>query len=241
MSFLARMRAWRSVLPRFVSTPFAIALMMAAASLGAFALRPEQKAADERPEVSLESMVPRQFGDWREDDVLRMRVVNPQAQEALDRLYSEVLSRVYVDAHGYRVMLSLAYGSNQRGDLQAHKPELCYPAQGFVLHGNEPDVLRTTHGSLPIRRILAKLGARDEPLLYWYAVGDTAVGGRLQKRLVDLRFGLTGRIPDGMLFRVSSIDADAARAWRAQDRFVNQLLDAVTPESRQRLSGLGTI
>jgi len=62
----------------------------------------------------------------------------------------------------------------------------------------------------------------------------------LQKRLVDLKFGLTGRIPDGLIFRVSSIDSNDARAFALQDQFVNQLLEAVSPEARARLSGLGT-
>jgi EpsI family protein len=74
---------------------------------------------------------------------------------------------------------------------------------------------------------------------YWFTVGDKAVQGRLQKRLVDLRYGLTGQIPDGMLFRVSSIDSDQARANQLQDEFINQLLQAVSPADRKRLSGLG--
>jgi hypothetical protein len=43
-----------------------------------------------------------------------------------------------------------------------------------------------------------------------------------------------------MVFRVSSIDADPARAYRVQEQFVNQLLDAVSPAARKRLSGLGS-
>ena len=27
----------------------------------------------------------------------------------------------------------MAYGDDQRGGLQAHRPEVCYPAQGFKL------------------------------------------------------------------------------------------------------------
>lgn len=50
-----------------------------------------------------------------------MQVVNPQTQELLDKLYSQILTRTYVNAKGYRIMLSLAYGSDQRGALQAHK------------------------------------------------------------------------------------------------------------------------
>ena len=39
-------------------------------------------------------------------------------------------------------------------------------------------------------------------------VGEKAVQGKVQKRLVELSYTLTGRIPDGLLFRVSSIDPD---------------------------------
>jgi EpsI family protein len=199
--------------------------------------RPSAKQSDERG-VSLAATIPRQFGEWREEPQRQVQVVNPQTQALLDKLYSEVLSRVYADAKGYRIMLSLAYGSDQRGELQAHKPEVCYPAQGFVLHRSEPAVLATDYGEIPMRRLFATLGQRQEPITYWFTVGDRAVGGRLQKRLVELSFGLSGRIPDGMLFRVSSVDGDAARAYREQDRFIRQLLGAVSPAERKRLSGL---
>jgi hypothetical protein len=70
-------------------------------------------------------------------------------------------------------------------------------------------------------------------------MGDKAVQSKLERRLVQLSYGLTGRIPDGLLFRISSIDADQARANRYHDQFVNQLLEAIPPGDRVRLSGLG--
>ena len=215
-----------------------IAGLMFAASVGAILARPTTKVADLEA-ISLERMVPKHFGEWREEPQRIVQVVNPQTQELLDKLYSEVLSRVYVNASGYRVMLSLAYGSDQRGALQAHKPEVCYPAQGFALHKNEPVELATKFGAIPARRLLTSLRSRHEPVTYWFTVGDKAVEGKLQKRLVELRFGLTGRIPDGMLFRVSSIDTDSARAFAMQEQFVQQLLEGVSPSERKRLSGLG--
>ena len=136
-------------------------------------------------------------------------------------------------------MLSIAYGSDQRGGLQAHKPEVCYPAQGFLLRKNVAGTLATAAGEIPVRRLYTTLGNRHEPVTYWFTIGDRAVEGKLQKRLVELSFGLTGRIPDGMLFRVSSIDPDEARAYRMQDDFVRQLLDSVPPPARKRLAGLG--
>ena len=220
-------------------TAFLLAALMFTASIGAMVARPGTKVSDERPAISLQSMIPKQFGDWREAPQNYVQVVNPQTQELLDKLYSEILARVYVNSSGYRMMLSLAYGSDQRGSLQAHKPEVCYPAQGFVVQKNEAGRLATPFGDIPVRRLFTTMGARQEPLTYWFTVGDKAVQGTIQKRLVELIFGLTGRIPDGMLFRVSSIDPDPARAYQLQEQFINQLLEAVSSGGRKRLSGLG--
>lgn len=200
------------------------------------------KTADLGPPVSLETMIPRQFGDWREDTRQSVQVINPQTQELLDKLYSQILTRAYVNENGYRIMLSLVYGTDVRGrsSLQAHKPEVCYSAQGFNVQRNETAMLSTAFGdSIPVRRLFATMGAREEPLTYWFTVGDTTVQGKFEKRLVDLRYGLTGRIPDGLLFRISSIDGNPARAHELQDHFINQLLQAVTPADRARLTGLG--
>lgn len=211
------------------------ALMFAAAA-GAIVARPTIKAAAD--DISLALIVPKQFGVWREVPIA-VQMVNPQTQELLDKLYSEILTRTYVNPAGYRIMLSLAYGSDQRGSLQAHKPEVCYPAQGFTVHRNEATVLKTAHGEIPARRLYTTLGQRHEPVTYWFTVGDKASPSQWEKRLVEMRFALTGRIPDGMLFRVSSIDIDGKRAQAMQDEFIRELVESVSPTARKRLSGLG--
>ena len=196
-------------------TAFLLAALMCAASLGAVLARPDTKAADVGPAVVLEQMVPEYFGDWREEKLSLARVVNPQTKELLDKLYSQILTRSYVNPNGYRIMLSLAYGSDQRGALQAHKPEVCYPAQGFTLRANEAGTLATAFGGILVRRLDTYMGPRQEPVTYWFTMGDQAVGGQaatFYKRIVEIRYGLTGQIPDGLLFRVSSIDADPAGA-----------------------------
>jgi EpsI family protein len=219
-----------------------IACLMCAASLGAVAMRPGAKVADTGPAIVLEQMVPEQFGDWREHKLSVAQLVNPETKQLLDKLYSQILTRTYVNAAGYKIMLSLAYGSDQRGDLQAHKPEICYPAQGFTLKSNAEGLLSTPFGGIPVRRLDTFLGSRQEPVTYWFTVGDKAVGGAaagLHKRMVQLRYGLTGQIPDGLLFRVSSIDADSSDAYRVHEQFVNQMLEAIPAADRRRLSGLG--
>src|SRR3954463_10801488 len=220
-------------------TAIVISALMIMASIGAVVARPTIKAADEEPPISLEQMIPKSFGDWQEEPQRFAQVVNPQTQELLDKLYSQILSRVYVNKDGYKIMLSLAYGTNQRGSLQAHKPEVCYPAQGFTIDKEVSGQFASPFGAVPVKRLSSHLGVRYEPVTYWFTVGDQAIQSGTQKRLVELRFGLTGRIPDGLLYRVSSIDRDEARAYKLQDQFTTQLLEAVTPADRRRLSGLG--
>lgn len=214
---------------------------MCTASVGAILVKPGTKAADRGPAIDLETMVPRRFGGWREESRPVAQVINPQTRELLDKLYSQILSRTYVNAEGYRIMLSIAYGNDQRGDLQAHKPEVCYPAQGFTLQSMTAALLATEFGSIPATRLFTTMGQRKEPVTYWFTVGDSAVQSAIQKRIVEFRYGLTGQIPDGMLFRVSSIDGDQARAFQFQDQFVTELLGAVAPADRIRLSGLSKL
>jgi EpsI family protein len=215
-----------------------LACLMVGAALAGIAAKPEPKAMGIGPKYLLEDAVPRQFGEWRELPQDGAQVVNPQTKQLLDKLYSQLLTRTYVNASGYRIMLSLAYGDDQRGDLQAHKPEVCYPAQGFTLHSNVESQVDTPFGSIAARRLNTSLGQRKEPVSYWFTVGDTAISSKLEQRMIEIRLGLTGQIPDGLLFRVSSIDDTPGRAYQAHDAFVNDLLKAVSQANRERLSGL---
>ncbi|MDP2822674.1 MAG: EpsI family protein, partial [Sulfuritalea sp.] len=238
----ARIRAFRLGLGFPVKpVAFVLAAVMCTTSIGAIVAKPGNKAGQQGPVVQLEAMVPKQFVGWREDPQAVSRVVNPQTKELLDKLYKQILTRTYVNAEGYRIMLTIAYGDDQRGDLQAHKPEVCYPAQGFTLQSLTSAVLTTQYGSIPATRLLATMGPRNEPVTYWFTVGDSAIQSALQKRIVEFRYGLTGQIPDGMLFRVSSIDGNQARAYGYQEQFVAQLLESVSPTDRIRLSGLSKL
>ena len=186
----------------------------------------------------LDDLMPRQFGEWKELPSANKMIVNPQTKELLDKLYSQLLTRSYVNSRGYVIMLSLAYGNDQRGTLQAHKPEVCFPAQGFTLHSNEQTVLRTRFGDIESRRLVTNLGRRWEPVTYWFTMGGESVQSRWKRRWVEVRLGLTGQVPDGLLFRVSSIDDKSQHAFDEQQRFVSELLDAIGPQARTRLAGL---
>jgi EpsI family protein len=215
-----------------------MATLMTVVSAGVVAVRPGTKAANVGPKFLLESVVPKKFGDWTLVPEVGNQVVNPQTKEILDKLYSQVLARTYVNGAGERVMLSIAYGDDQRGDLAAHKPEVCYPAQGFQLLANVAADITTPFGLIPGRRLNTTLGPRKELVTYWFAVGASAVTSKFQQRMIEVKMGMTGQIPDGLLFRVSSIDDLPSRAFGIQDKFVAALLSSVAPADRPRLSGL---
>ncbi len=215
-----------------------LGLMLAASGM-AVALKPTKKIADQGPKVDLEAIIPKGFGEWRQEIASTAQVVDPQQKEMLDKIYNQTLSRTYVNAQGYRVMLSVAYGGDQSDSMQVHKPEVCYPAQGFTLHQKSVDTLSLAGGSIPIARVSTTLGSRYEPVTYWVTVGDSVVkSSGIQKKLVEMSYGLSGNIPDGMLVRISSLDKDIQSAYQAHDRFIRQILEAVPPDAKKRLVGI---
>jgi EpsI family protein len=214
-----------------------LTVLMCGASLAGYAGRPQIKATDRGSSLSLDASVPKGFGEWLELPDQNTQVVNPQQREVINVLYSQVLSRTYVNKAGYRIMLSLAYGDDQRGGLAAHRPEVCYPAQGFKLDQVEDGSLATSLGNIEVRRMRTALGERTEPVTYWLTVGDQIVKSKFEKRVAEFKLALTGQIPDGLLFRVSSIDRDPSRAFAMQQKFVAEMMDAVPAKVRKRLGG----
>lgn len=211
-------------------------LMLASAVVG-YAARPTVKIADQKAAVQLDQMIPEAFGSWRELKQSVSMIVNPQEQQMLNELYSQTLSKTYINEDGYRIMLSIAYGGDQSRDLQVHRPEVCYAAQGFQVSGAEKVALQVGGGQLPVMRLTARLGARNEPLTYWVRIGDKVVRGNLEQGFARLSYGMQGQIADGLLFRVSSIDKEPTQAYRYQEKFVNDLMLAVAASSRPALWG----
>ena len=61
-----------------------VALLMFAASIGAVVARPTVKVAEKEP-ISLENIVPREFGAWRIEPQRYAQVVNPQTKECFEQ------------------------------------------------------------------------------------------------------------------------------------------------------------
>lgn len=217
-------------------------LMIGLAMLGAFglsyALTPQTKIADQGPKLDLETLVPKQFGIWKLDETLIPLQVNPELQAALDKVYNQTLSRTYVSLTGERVMLSIAYGADQGDNLQIHLPEGCYKGQGFAVGDKTESAMQTLFGQIPVSKLVASMGRRNEPITYWVVVGGEVARNNWEMKKAKLKHALKGEIADGILVRVSSITPDTERGYDLQRAFSEAMLKAMTPEQRARMIGV---
>lgn len=212
---------------------------MAGSAYSAVLLTP--KVTVQTTHVGLEQMIPKQFGDWRTLDAQGQGVVSADLQAELDKYYSELLSRTYVNSRGDRIMLSLAYGADQSKSLQVHKPEICYAAQGFKILSHQSGVVSAAGTAIPATRLDTQMGTRREPITYWIRFGDEVVSNWYEQNRARILTGLRGHIPDGILVRVSNIDGDVSRSYGVHDQFLKDLLSSVGPEGRHMLVGEKTV
>ncbi len=212
--------------------------MLVAAGL-AVALTPRLKLADQGQTIRLEAMIPKQFGEWELEETMASLIVSPDVQALLDSIYSQTLTRNYVNDKGERIMLSIAYGNDQSYSTQVHRPEMCYPAQGFEIKSMSKGSIDFSGAKLPVMKLVATQGLRIEPITYWVMIGGSAVRGNMEQHFARLRYGLTGKIPYGLVVRVSTISANESQSYRTQEQFVRDMLGAVPKQYRKVLTGSG--
>lgn len=218
-------------------------LILAGACVGAaglaFQLKPHRHLRVAK-DVKLASIVPLTFGGWSAADAEDGGVLKPETEGTLAaRLYSEIIAREYRNAAtGEQVMMLIAYGDTQSDLLQLHRPEVCYPAVGFDLISAATANLMVTPGAdLPVRRVVARKLDREESIVYWARLGEYLPTTSAEQRKVRLLTAMQGYIPDGGLFRFSTITADPATSFVLLDRFLKEFMLAVAPSQRAALVG----
>jgi EpsI family protein len=194
--------------------------------------------------LDLEKAVPRQFGAWTLVPNIQPitpadpeGVIDPDAKNG--QIYSQEVSRGYVDRSGNIVMLLVAYGPVQNYRLKAHRPEMCYTAAGFRISGKHGEKLAYSKGQQPLKltRLVAEREARFEPISYWMRVGNDIATGVVDRQIIRLKYGLRGIIPDGALIRISTVGLSQEMSFKVQDQFIRDFLDAVAPQDRKFFTG----
>jgi len=214
-----------------------LGMLMVCSSVLAKFITPSIDVSMLQKPIKLENLIPKEFDGWKIDTGISTTIVSPDVKDEIEKLYTQTLSRTYINVQGERVMLSIAYGSDQRTDLQVHRPEICYLSSGFEVGPLLKIFLTTTIGQIPAMQIVARQGSRVEPITYWIRMGDSLTRGWFEQKFATFRYMMTGKIPDGLLFRISTLSNDEEDSFRVQQAFVTSLLKAVKVEDRHWLVG----
>lgn len=221
-----------------------VVLFMASCFAFAWWLTPHATWFEHIGKPGFEDIVPKQFGDWVvEADTGANTVINPEQQDAVNSLYTQIVSRIYVQqSSGRRIMLSLAYGDNQTFSKQLHRPEACYSSQGFKIENLREEKTQVLGQTMPVNRMTGVLGSRLEQVTYWIRIGDKVISGPAHAlNLARMHMGLKGYIADGLLFRVSEVADESSLSYPLQDQFIGDLLSALTPAQKAMMIGQAQI
>lgn len=209
---------------------------MLATSAAATVLTPRARETA-LPRGGLERAIPRTLGPWR--FVSSSGLVLPPADENEKRTYDAVLTRSYAHPDGGpQVMLLIAYGGGQTGILTVHRPEACYPAQGFAISGRRSVPVpiapgRTVDGVF----LSAKSDLRNEQLLYWTRIDESFPETWAAEHLAVIRANLMRRLPDGVLVRMSVISPEIDRSIKRLESFAGDLVEHVGAAGRRIMLG----
>lgn len=209
---------------------------MAMAAAGAFALTP-RRHLNLLGDNQLEKLVPLDVGPWTQQP--SSAFVLPKTEGSLsDRLYNQLLTRLYQSETMIPVMLVMAYGATQSDQLQLHRPEVCYTAVGFqIVSSAAATVPLATGVNLPVRELAARSDSRIEPIVYWTRIGDDLPTDGRQQRSIKLAQSMRGYIPDGILVRISTVAEPTPEVFEQLGEFARALLMSIAPANRQALIG----
>ena len=206
--------------------------LLAAAAAG-LALTPRHRE-NMLGNAKLDNLVPKAFAGWRFD--VASGLVLPPADQLRDKIYSQLLTRVYVRDDAPAVMMLIAFSGAQDGTVQIHRPEVCYPASGYRLTRIAEHVVPLAPGlAVPARAITAEADVRREQLIYWTRIGSHFPTRWIGQRGAVMAENFAGIVPDAVLVRLSSVTGDDATPML--DRFASDLYQAIGPQMRRVLLG----
>ena len=223
-------------LPRFRQA-LVCAPILAGIALSHGLLTPAQPT---RPASTLDlaQLIPSHFGRWQADLTNPLTPISSDAARKAAEAYTQTLTRVYVDADGQQIMLTVVHGHQQTQERwQMHRPEYCYSAQGFTVNARHDDIFATAYGQLPLRHLDTERPGRREAVSYWLTVGEEGALPGLSRKLAQLRQSLAGHAPDGLLVRISSLAPPAPATQARHEAFIRELLAHLPADAARRLIG----
>lgn len=219
-------------------------LMAGLACIGALAgaewLRPRRELLLMRPGAQLKAIIPLDFGSWRGGE--GGDIVIPRVEGSLStRIYSDQLGRIYRNDNdagaNELVMLLAAYGKSQSDSLQLHRPEVCYPANGFQIASRELIGIPVGSFVIPAVALTAVAGSRVEDIIYWTRLGKGLPQTAGEQRSDRLKAAMAGYVADGVLVRASVVREGGNPAFPLLRSFMTQLVVATASDDQPALVG----
>ena len=188
------------------------------------------------PNAKIDPLFPMEVGDWEYET--SNGLVMPPADQLRDHLYNAILTRYYASPTQLPVMLLVAYNGTQDGMLQVHRPEVCYPAAGYELVSEQMIPLDAGRGlTVPGHYISARSTSRHEQLIYWTRIGNDFPVRWWAQHWAVAKENLRGRVPDGVLVRISTSAPDDRTAILTLRRFIAKLFPELSPKGRRLVFG----
>lgn len=213
---------------------FLIGATLAAASGIAFARQP----VPIHPVIDKErfrGLIPKVVGSWQMDAV--SGVVLPPQDDLSDRLYDNLVTRIYAAPDRPAIMLLLAYNNIQDGVLQVHRPETCYHVGGFALSDPRKAGIPISGKTIPASFFKAASPNRVEQVGYFTRVGSLFPDSWAAQRIAVARANLAQEVPDALMMRVSLIGSDQGEAITILSDFCQQFYSAANPGLQRLLIG----
>lgn len=230
----------RSVaLPRSLPKPSrreVIAGSLALAVTAASELLQPRRMFERLSQYQLDAAIPKRVGAYR--FASSSGLVLPPRDELSQKLYDQVLTRVYRADGLLPIMALFAYGSVQNLSLELHRPEECYPQQGFTI--TEPQLLsmELSEATIPASALTARrANGYVEQVLFWSRIGTQFPESRMAQSIVVAKDNFAGRVPDGLLVRLSVPTPDRQAGLQAARSFTLELDRALSPRGRKIVFG----
>lgn len=192
------------------SIQYILLLVMLLAAFLAYCLAPSHIHVKRLTINTLAQGIPMSIGSWSTVPTKQIAIDLYQTttgERTTDNPYDDTLIRTYQHVDGSQIQLAIAYGALQQQEIKIHRPELCYYAQGYEVYAHKDATFKTIRPNINDVKgkvMLAKNGNNLQLVSYWIRIGRLFSQNAWQTRLYLIKEGLLGRVPDGVLVRVST-------------------------------------
>ena len=184
--------------------------------------------------LTVDSIFPDRFGEWREIDV-HLAVL--PLENSADAVAKAAQYRAYEDGFGRVVTVVAVAGASNSDAVRLHMPESCYVAQGFVIESRNTRTVELSSREAKLVALETRNPSRYEYVTYFLRDGDEFITQALEFELIDL-LTTEPRSGHGLLFRLSS-SGNAIENQKLHEKFLFDLTDELSPKDRTTLLGGG--